>query len=204
MQTKGSFLKYRFVTYEELVKMHFAFLVKDYELEFFKTQTVDDKYIVIKFFSKKVFVDFYYGAPSFQLDFCVGRLGIEDKPGKHGFTSFDLLCLENEDRYKDYKLDSAHSYDNLRKGVPKLAETLRLYGKGCLVGNTSTYEKLVFERKKRINIWSKKQELKQAKILVSEAWDSNDYEKVVKVFGPLADYLSPADMKRLEYARKRL
>jgi hypothetical protein len=41
--------------------------------------------------SKNRAVNFYYGSPDFELDFYIGRLGVEYKVDKDGFTSADLI-----------------------------------------------------------------------------------------------------------------
>src|SRR5690606_30370495 len=105
----------------------------------------------------------YYGSPGFELDFNIGRVGIEDKPGHEGFTSGDVVLLGDNEKWTGYKLYSAHSYENLRKCLPKLAELLKTCGASCLKGDSSAYEKMLFERKRKINEWCNEQELKQAK-----------------------------------------
>ena len=52
-----------------------------------KTQVL----LLMSLSSKNRAVNFYYGSPDFELDFYIGRLGVEYKVDKDGFTSADLI-----------------------------------------------------------------------------------------------------------------
>jgi len=203
MENLTDFSEDRFIIYEKLVKSHFAFLIEDYG---FKLSDIErgNNYIGLKYLSEIVFVNLYYGSPSFELDFYIGRVGTEDKVDKDGFTSGDLLFFCDDTRWSDYRLYSAHSYENLRNCLPKLADLLKVCGAYCLRGESSCYEKILFEKKRKINQWCNEQELKQAKKAASEAWENKDYTKFIEAFEPVVKSLSPSDSKKLEYARKHL
>jgi len=203
MENLIDFPEDRFIVYEKLVKSNFAFLIED---NGFKLSDIErgNSYVALKYLSERVFVNLYYGSPSFELDFYIGRVGIEDKVDKAGFTSDDLLCLSDDTRWSDYKLYSAHSYENLRKCLPKLAELLKVCGASCLRDESSSYEKVLFEKKRKNNQWCNEQELKQAKKAAFEAWKNKDYTKFIKVFEPVVNSLSPSERKKLEYAHKHL
>ena len=204
MDNLAGFPEDRFSVYEKLVKSNFDFLAEDYGFELSNIERAGNGYIALKYLSEKVFVNLYYGSPGFELDFYIGRVGIEDKPDKEGFTSNDLTCLSDDLRWVDYKLYSAYSYENLVKCLPKLADLLKVCGVDCLKGDPSSYEKILFEKKRSINQWGKEQELKQAKKAASEAWKNKDYNKFVEVFDPVANELSASEKKKLDYARKQL
>lgn len=204
MDNRTDFPEDRFSVYEHIVKNCFAFLVEDYGFELSSIERVANSYIALKYLSEKVFVKLYYGSPEFELDFYIGRLGIEDKSEKDGFTSNDLLCLSDDVRWVDYKLYSAYSFENLRTCLPKLAELMKVCGANCLNGESSAYENVLFEKKRSNNQWGKEQELKQAKRAASDAWKNKDYIKFIEVFEPVANELSVLEKKKLDYARKQL
>jgi hypothetical protein len=203
MYNQTDFQKDRFSVYEDLVRDNFSFLEEIYGFEFSSSEK-GGEYIIIKYLSKTVFLNLYYGSPGFELDFYIGRLGIEDKLGKQSFTSGDLLYLEGCKNWSGYSIYSAHSYNNLRECLPRLASLLKECGKACLQGDPAAYEKMLFEQKKANNRWHKQQELIQVKKNAIEAWKKKDYAKFVKLFEPIADQLTPSEYKKLEYSRKRL
>ena len=204
MDNRAGFPEDRFSVYEKLVQSNFQFLVEDYGFELSEIEQRGSGYIALKYLSEEVFVSFYYGSPGFELDFSIGRVGIEDKSDNEGFTSNDLIFLSDDARWLDYKLYSAHSYENLVKCLPKLAALLKICGANCLKGDPSSYDKILFEKKRSVNQWGKEQELMQAKKEASEAWKNKDYNKLIEVFEPVANELSASEKKKLDYARRQL
>ena len=113
-----------------------------------------------------------------------------------------MVFLCDDAKWIDYKLYSAHSYENLCKCLPKLAEILKSCGATCLKGDTSLYEKILFDKKRRTNQWCSEQEFKQVKKSASVAWDNKDYSKFIEILDPFTNTLSPSEKKKLEYAHK--
>jgi hypothetical protein len=204
MEKSKDFLQDRFAVFEKIARKQFSFLEKDYGFKLLPIERSSDSYIGLRYVSDRVFVNLYYGLPSYELDFYFGRLGIEDQPDTHSFTSGDLLYLGGCEKWSGYSIYSAHSYDNLRKCLPKLASLLCECGKACLQGENAAYEQMTFERKKDYNQWIKNQELMQARQAAADAWEKRDYAKMVKLFEPIANELTPSECKKLEYSRKHL
>lgn len=204
MENKIKFPEDRFVIYQKIAKINFSFLTEKYGFKLSNIEKVDGRYIALKYLSERVFVNLNYSAPSFELDFNVGRVGIEDKSKNQAITSSDLVLFCDNEKWIDYKLYSAHSYENLYKCLPKLAEILKSCGERCLEGDSPTYDKMLFEKKTMVNKWCKEEELKQARKAASMAWKDKDYSKVIEIFEPIINDLSLLEKKKLEYARKHL
>lgn len=200
----GNFPEDRLIVYKKLVENNFSFLVEDYGFKLSDIEKKGNEHIVIKYVSRKVFINFYYGPPGFELDFYIGRLGVEDQLDRHSFTSGDLLYLGSYEKWTDYKVYSGCSYDNLRTCLPKLAGLLKECGDDCLKGKFFVYEKILFEQTKDLNRWYKNQELAQAKKVAHEAWSNKDYAEFVKLLEPFTSRLTLSENKKLEYARKHL
>jgi len=198
------FAEDRFTIYENLVKNSFSFLEEDYGFKLSEIKRENKSHIVLVFLSENIFVNLYYGAPDFELDFYIGRIGIEDEKDKGEINSNDLISFSAAPESLDYKLYSAHSYENLHKCLPKLAELLRAYGADFLRGKSSIYEKVLFNKKKKISRWYKEQDLKQAKKAASAAWGKKDYKEFIDICEIFSHTLSPSDEKKLDYARKHL
>lgn len=191
----------RFSIYEMMAKESFKFLTEKYGFRLAKVEKVEGKYIVLHYLSETVFLNLFYGSPSYELDFSFGRIGKSGKPKNESFSSSDLASVcYGEDR--GYRLFSANSYENLLKCVPKLADLLKGYGGGFLEGNSQSYEKILFETKQKLNKWYNEQELKQARKDASVAWENKEYFKVINIFESIFNDLSPSEKKKLEYSRK--
>lgn len=77
-------------------------------------------------------------------------------------------------------------------------------GHSCLKGDSSPYEKMLFEKKRKINQWRNEQELRQEKKFASAAWKDKDYSRFIEALETIINALSPSDKKKLEYARRHL
>ena len=200
----GNFPEDRLIVYKKLVENAFSFLVEDYGFKLSGIKRKCNEHIAIKYVSRTVFINFYYGPPGFELDFYIGRLGVEDQPSRHSFTSGDLLYLGSYGKWTDYKVYSGYSYDNLRTCLPKLAELLKECGDDCLKGKSFAYEKILLEQTKDLNRWHKNQELAQARKVAYEAWSNKNYAEFVKLLEPFISKLKLSESKKIEYARKHL
>ncbi len=192
----------RFIVYEKLARENFGFLVEIFGFKLAPVEKSDDGYIALKYLSERVFINLIYGPPEFELDFYIGRRGIEDQPDKHSFTSGDLLYLEGCEKWVGYSVYSAHSHDNLRNCLPKLANLLKDCGKPCLRGDSSAFDKMLSERKKNVTQWHMNQELAQVRNDAAVAWARKDYPEVVKQLTPFKNEITPSERKKLEYSRK--
>ena len=147
MYPEENFSKNRFFIYEELVRENFHFLIERYGFKIFNIKMLQGQYILIRYLSENVFVDLYYSSPGFELDFCLGRVGIDEQPEGNNITSSDIVLMNEYERYARYKLYSAHSYENLAKGLPKLANLLESHGDEFLKGNFQCYEEVLLKKK---------------------------------------------------------
>ena len=198
VNNKVNFPENRFEIFETLIKVNFLFLIELYNFKLTKVKKQESHCISARYQSEDVFVEIYYGAPSFELDFIFGREDIENH-----FTSQDLTLLSDDD-WSNYKLYSAHSYENLTACIPRLADLLKSLGRGCLLGNDTDYQKLISKKKRKQDTWYDDLKLVQAKEVALKAWKERDFAKVVESFSSVYGLLSPSEIKKLEYARKRI
>ena len=94
--------------------------------------------------------------------------------------------------------------DALRHSITFLATYLRNHGDPLLRGDSATYARLAKHRECAAQQYSQSVELSRMRRVVTRAWASRDYAAVVAHFGPHEAHLSPAEVAKLRYARKRL
>lgn len=197
MQHLNDFSCDRFDLYEKLVKKNFTFLVKEYGFSITQVRKSNDSSISIEYATSDVFVRFNYGAPSFELDFYIGRVNID----LVGFNSSDLVATFSKSSLSEYKLFAANTQNNLLSCLPRLAAIFKELGMQLLRGEQSYFEKVDLEKQKRCRLWGDEQELKQKKRAAQAAWNNKDYRSYIEVCEPIANVLSPAELKKLDYAR---
>ena len=198
--TEKKFQENRFEIFEKLVRKHFSFLEKDFGFKFLSAERSDDACVVIKYISNKVFLNFFYGHPGYELDVSFGRVGIEDQPNANSFRTGDLLYLDGNKNWLDYQVYSAYSYDNLVAGLPKLASFLKECGRKVFLGDSNVYLKMLNGRQKHLE----RQDLLQIKNKATAAWDKKNYKELIKLLNPFRTYLSPLEKKRFDYSLKKV
>lgn len=195
---------HRFNIYESQVRKYFRFLEKDFEFKYLDPEIIMNRYIHLRYISKKVYVDFYYGAPGYELDFSIGRLNADSLSEKRHFGSSEVMFLDDTQDPEDYKIYSAFSIENIYKCIPKLAKVLKENGRDLLQGNASTFKQIKSKSEKIISKWNKEEELNQIKKLGQIAWDQRNYTKLIKLFDPIHQNLKPSEQKKLMLAKKKL
>ena len=199
MDRQEDFKKDTFIIFRRLASESFDFLEKSYRFELSSARYCDEC-MGLFYTSKRVFVNVLYGPPGYEIYFSFGRRGIDDRPDQKSFNSGDLSYLHEVDEKWVFP---AYSYDSLRKYLPKLAELLKKYGKACLVGESSVYERMLVEREEHLRRSHRKQELAHARTAARTAWKMKKYAEVVRLFEPFLEELTKSERKKIEYCRNR-
>jgi hypothetical protein len=187
------------LAFEEAVKKHFLYLVTDYGFQLSHIRQVDFVNS-IKFESKEVYVNLFYGPPAYEVEVSFGRRGIDDLPGAHSFQPGDLTLLG---RCPTWTWNSNES-DKLRGSVAGYAQFLRECGSDCLRG-----DQLIFAEMKRnsdafAQKWAQEERIKTVRQAANDAWRQKKYDKVVELYESIGTVLKGSEAKKLSYSRKHL
>jgi hypothetical protein len=187
------------VAFEKEVKKHFLFLVTDYGFQLSSIQQVGFVKS-IKFESKEVYVNLFYGPPAYEVEVSFGRKGIDDLPGAYSFQPGDLILLG---RCPTWPWNSNES-DKLRGSVAVYARFLRECGSDCLKG-----DQLIFAQMKRnsdafAQKRAQEERIKRVRQAANDAWHQKKYDKVVELYESIGTVLKGSEAKKLSYARKHL
>ena len=185
--------------FKETVGEHFQFLVEDYGFSFLGFQT--DSGVSCRYESRKVFIQFHYYPPGFEIDILLGRKGKEDVKEGNPFYFQEVLSFLKKESTCGFM---ACSVDNVKSCIPILGKLLKEVGDSFLNGVDEDYKNLSFYRNAENNRYAIEQELKQTRKLVEDAWRDKEYRKVIELFSPLQEWLNPTEVKKLEYARKHI
>lgn len=180
--------------FEEAVKKHFLFLVTDYGFQLSSVQEVGFVKS-IKFESKQVYVNLFYGPPAYELEVSFGRTGIDDLPGAHSFELGDLILLRK---------CSTWTWNSNESDVAEYARFLRECGSDCLKG-----DQLIFAQMKSISDElaqkaAQEGRIKRMRQAADDAWHQKKYDKVVELYESIGTVLTGSEAKKLSYAWKHL
>ena len=185
--------------FTEVVLSSFSFLPNDYNFRVVKTEAT-----FVRYESASVFVNIYHGRASFELGFEIGRLndgsGKEEQPYSLNMIIEFMVVQEQT----GYTFLQASSQIRVKELVPKLASLVKSYAASALTGDPDTFEQLMKTRLQMSDRLHKEMRLRDVRRKADKAWQSRDYAVLADLYGSILEDLTPAEMKKLEYVKKRL
>lgn len=167
---------------------------------------------LVRYESATVFVNIYHGRSSYELGCEIGlRVGRDGAPLGHeseeeypeeGFTIWEIARLEGAAGIDDRTFLQASTSERVEQLVSQLARLVRTHAASALRGDPTYYASLRHARTSWFENYTTDSRLERARADVARAWQRKNYAEVVRFFEPLGDELTPAESKKLEYARR--
>lgn len=141
----------------------------------------------------------YDSRKSYELTVDLGNKGQED-------TLFNLgealrSCAASTQVASAYQVSKPES---ISKFLELLAAKLKQHCGALLRGDELAWSRLEAQRKAECTAFSNQRELRHARDGASQAWEAEDYRRVVQILTPLESSLSRAEQFKLELAKKRM
>jgi hypothetical protein len=184
--------------FAEAVTSAFKFLVED--LAF---RCVRKDVTIVRFESDSVFVNVYHGRISFELNVEIGERTVGGVLPENPFTIEDILHLVNPKQATNYRPYQVHTFDSVRKFVSELSRLTKEYAIPALKGDRHFFERLNDSRTQKSNAYMKELRLNRTRTEVETAWHQKNYPRVVELYDSMNADLTPAEAKRLAYAKKK-
>ena len=158
----------------------------------------------VRYESSSIFVNIYHGRTSSELGVEIGKL--ENIPGlqENWYTIGEVMDLVGIREKLKFTFFQASTQERVKTLVPKLAEYVREYAKPIFEGNTQIFEKLEELRSKKSDEYIKEMRLRRIREEAEKSWHKKDYAKLVELYNSMKDDLTLVEVKKLEYAQKRL
>jgi hypothetical protein len=184
--------------FAEAVISAFKFLIED-----FAFRCVRKDVTIVRFESDSVFVNVYHGRISFELNVEIGERTVGGVFSENPFTIEDILHLVNPKEATNYRPYQVHTFDSVRKFVSELSRLTKEYAISALKGDRHFFERLNDSRSQRSNVYMKELRLSRTRTEVEAEWHQKNYPRVVELYDSMMDDLTPAEAKRLAYAKKK-
>jgi hypothetical protein len=182
----------------EAVVSAFKFLVEDYSF-----RCVRKDVTIVRFESDSVFVNVYHGRISFELNVEIGELAIVEGRPENPFTIGEILHLVNPKEATNYRPFQVHTAESVKKFVGELARLVKEHAVPALVGDHDFFQRVSEVQAKRSDAYLKELRLNRTRTQVEAAWHQKDYPRVAEFYDSMMDDLTPAEAKRLAYAKKK-
>ena len=177
----------------------FEFLVEDFSFACVKRDMT-----YVRYESNVAFVNIYHGRASFELNVEIGeRVGQGSVP-ENSFTIGDILYLANRKIAETYRPYQVTNPESVKKFVNELAHLVKDYAMPALQGDHAFLQRVSEMQLQRSDDLLRGWELNRVRKNVESAWRERDFKRVIELYGPFEKYLSPAELKKLEFAKKKV
>jgi hypothetical protein len=175
----------------------------------------------VRYESDRVFVNVFHDRPSLELGVDIGLIDDESRvegliraaesqavigrpTGEYQFTLDEVVQLsragsQGGDSYSLF----AGTREQVASQVPRLALGLKRHGAHLLRGESAEFERLAARRSEAAHAFTRGVELAQLRERVERAWRDGDLPSVARLLQEIGDEMTPAERKKLEYARGR-
>jgi hypothetical protein len=188
--------------FAEAVRSAFDFLIADYSFRCVKSDMT-----FVRYESPDVFVNVYHGRASYEIGVEIGLVNNPWGQAERSFTIRDIVEFngaEKETGYTRVVTFSANDPALVKKFVNRLADFVKIYAVQELRGNLMAFEQLRSFVESEAERYEKEQEISQIKREANKAWQQKNYVSLVKLYEQIEESLTPAEAKKMEYAKRHL
>jgi hypothetical protein len=185
--------------FPDAVFLAFKFLIDDFSFVCVRKETT-----FVRFESNVTFVNVYHGRTSFELNVEIGEQVISKEVPENPFTIEEILSLVNAKEAVGYHPYQVHTADAVKRFVTELARLVKQYAIPTLIGDHDFFRRLSEMRTKWSTEYMKRLHLNRIRTEVDAAWQQKNYTRVIELYDSMRDDLIPVEVKKLEYAKKRI
>lgn len=156
----------------------------------------------VRFESRRACVNIYHERLSYEIGLNVGPL---PNAGQLSYSTSEIGSLLEpsigSDIYRDF---AATTVRGVAEGVQRLAKLLRHYVNLGLFQDICLFERLRENRKTLSIRFERQLRLSQMRIKLDLAWTARDFAEVAVILCPFQSSLTPTEMRKFKYAKKKL
>ena len=175
------------------VKARFAFL------ETLGFRCVRSETTLVRFESSNLAITVYHEKLSYEIS-----SAIESVRGSDSYSFYEILCLVTGERMEQYRDYATHTVEGVAEGVRQLAELFRKCVDAGILNDSELFSRLKLQRDAWARNYALETQLEQARRKSESAWAAKNFGKVIEILAPFQEHLSPSDLKKLEYAKKKI
>jgi hypothetical protein len=202
--------------FAEITMESFDFLVSE-----FGFRRVLSSDTLVQYESDRVYIEVYHDPQSLEVGVVVGLLDDSTRLDQIITTVSSRAVIGRPTAEFQFTLDEiarllhgikpdvvlqpfVASREDAERFIPRLANALRKLGPLLLTGDRELFLLLADKRSEDAQRFTREMELSQTREKANRAWQSKQYAKVVSLLEPFRSDLTPAEAKKLEYAKEQL
>jgi hypothetical protein len=152
---------------------------------------------LVLYVSANVEVEITLDLRSYEVDVEVKRIGQTRSFPLHRIV--ELMCPQEADRWR---LVQTSTPERVKKLVPQLGNLLQKYGRAVLSGDPKAFQRLGELEESDAMRTTRELQIRQARRLAEQEWQSKNYAKVVSILSPIQEELTNSELAKFIYAKK--
>jgi len=156
---------------------------------------------IVRYASERVFVNVSHGRSSYEIGIEIGLMSLE-LGDAHGYSMSELIRLNNHEEAERFRNFMATTPGEVKVGVERLAEQLLKYGDRALRGDETFFDELERHRQEWASNFANDVAYRQVSPKAAEAFRQQEYRKAAELYESVRGELTPAELKKLEYAKR--
>jgi len=177
--------------FEGSARKAFAFLSEHHFVEAESCPTL------IRFRRGEIEVDVYHGRRSFEVGGGITAFGTR-------YSIPEIVRLSGPSLVKDFYYRVARNQHSIDASLEELSRLLNEYCLPALHGDTNFYTRLEAERKRGSKAYALEVLAGNVRPQAEEAFRRGDYALAVELYSQIRECLSPAELKKLSMAERRV
>ncbi|HLN02441.1 MAG TPA: hypothetical protein VK335_24350 [Bryobacteraceae bacterium] len=158
---------------------------------------------LVRYESRKVFVDVHHGRGSFEIGVKVGRRDRSEKYGLAYMVSWAGKAAWEAEGFGRGTMFQVSSREGVQQFVPRVAELVRKYGDPFLLGDKAFYRQLEEANRRASAEFTKRQVLEDIRKQAEASWSEKDFARVVELCKSMRADLTEIETRRLRYAERQ-
>jgi len=184
-----------YLGFTDAVRGNFGFM-KDHG---FKEVRAEDT--IIRYETERVFLNVYHGRSSHELGIEVGLLETGGRD-VHGYPLGAFVRLMDPEEGSRLRYFCATTPGEVGTGVQRLAVQVRHYVDRALKGDERIFSELAQQQREWASEFADEVAYNQVGPKAAEAFRQQNYRKAAELYESIRGKLTPAELKKLEYAKK--
>jgi len=146
-----------------------------------------------------VFINVYHGRSSCEIG---AEFGLNDEPERRYGIGY-MIRAADPDEVERFRLPVATTIEKVKSGVRYLASIVRRHGGPVLVGDRAFFIHVKSLVQQWWDNYVADAEYSRVQPEAAQAFREKDYKRAAKLYECIKGKLTPAELKKLEYAQRR-
>lgn len=167
----------------------------------FGFQEIDAEETIVRYATDRIFLNVYHGRSSYEIGIEVGLLD-ENGSDAGGYSLSEFIRLTKPEEGARLRYFCATTPDEVQTGLERLAAQVKQHVARALKGDETIFPELEHQQQEWARAFAADVGYRQVSPKAAEAFRQKEYQKAAELYESIREKLTPAELTKLEYAKK--